>query len=57
MTKQEQDNKLYTYELVDWDKPKSVLPPKTITATIWEASQLNKGFALNGFTKRWVKQD
>ena len=56
MTKQEQDNKLYTYELVDWNKPRPAVPSK-IFATIWEASQLNKGFALNGFTKRWVKQD
>lgn len=56
MTKQEQDNKLYTYELVDWDKPRPAVPAK-IFATIQEASQLNKGFALNGFTKRWVKQD
>jgi len=55
--KQEQDNNIFTYELVDWDKPKSVLPPAKIFATIWEAHELNKGFALNGFTKRWVKQD
>jgi hypothetical protein len=51
------DNKLYTYELVDWNEPKGVLPPAKIFATIWEAHELNKGFALNGFTKRWVKQD
>lgn len=55
--KQKQDNKLHTYELVDWNKPKSILPPKLIKATMFEASQLNKGFALNGYTKRWVKQD
>lgn len=55
--KQKQDNDLHIYELVDWDKPKSILPPKVIKATAFEASQLNKGFALNRFTKRWVKQD
>ena len=51
------DNKLHTYELVDWNKPKGVLPPAKIFATIEEAAHLNKGFALNGFTKRWVKVD
>ena len=57
MMKQQQDNKLYTYELVDWEKPKSVLPPAKTFLTIDEAHALNKGFALNGYTKRWVKQD
>ena len=52
----QQDNKLHTYELVDWEKPRPAVPAK-IFATIHEAQQLNKGFALNGFTKRWVKQD
>lgn len=51
-----QDNTLYKYELVDWNKPKPVIP-QTITATRWESQQLNKGFALNGFTKRWVMVD
>jgi hypothetical protein len=52
-----QDNSVHIYELVDWNKPRSVLPPQKIKATVHEAMQLNKGFALNGFTKRWVKQD
>lgn len=56
MMKQKQDSKLYTYELVDWEKPRPAVPAK-IFATVMEAQQLNKGFALNGFTKRWVKQD
>lgn len=51
-----QDNTPYKYELVDWSKPKPVIP-QTITATRWESQQLNKGFALNGFTKRWVMVD
>ncbi len=51
------ETKLFTYELVDWEKAKSILPAKQIKATIYEASQLNKGFAMNGHTKRWVKQD
>jgi len=55
--KQQQDSKLYTHELVDWNKPKGVLPPAKIFATVWEVHELNKGLALNGYTKRWVKQD
>ena len=52
-----EDTKLHTYELVDWNKPKSVLPPAKILATVCEAHELNRGFAMNGSTKRWVKQD
>jgi len=37
-----QDNSVHIYELVDWNKPRSVLPPQKIKATVHEAMQLTQ---------------
>lgn len=47
----------YTYQLIDWSKPEPATPQQTLSLTVHEAWHLNRGFALNGVTKRWIKQD
>jgi hypothetical protein len=50
------DTELYTYYQIDWSKPSSALKLKECKLTEYEAHELNKGLALNGFTLRWIKK-
>ncbi|MDO7613112.1 MAG: hypothetical protein MUQ75_02670 [Crocinitomicaceae bacterium] len=53
----ELNNKLFKYQLVDYSKPAPhpILAPRPIEITKVEAHSLNKGFALNRLTLRYVK--
>ena len=53
----ELNNKLFKYHLVDYSKPAPhpILAPRPIEITKTEANSLNKGFALNRLTLRYVK--
>lgn len=46
-----------TYKLIDWSKPKPVLPERETQLTEYEAHTLNRGLAMNGTTLRYVKED
>lgn len=49
-------DKLHTYYQIDWSKPASALKLNECKLTEYEAYEINKGLALNGFTLRWVKK-
>lgn len=53
----ELNNKLFKYQLVDYSKPAPhpILSPRSIEITKFDAHSLNKGFALNRLTLRYVK--
>ena len=48
---------LQEYKLIDWSKPPPVVEEKLMKLTKYEAHHLNKAFALNRITKRWVPVD
>ena len=53
--KQKNNTILHTYTLVQYDKPKPILPEKQIQMTEKEAHARNQGFALNRTSKRYIK--
>jgi hypothetical protein len=54
--KQKQNTILHTYTLVEYDKPKPILPEKQLQMTEKEAHARNQGFALNRASKRYIKK-
>lgn len=53
--KQKENTILHTYILVEYDKPKPILPEKQLQMTEKEAHARNQGFALNRASKRYIK--
>ena len=53
--KQKENTILHTYTLVEYDKPKPILPEKQIQMTEKEAHARNQGLALNFTQQRYVK--
>tara|TARA_R110000824_G_scaffold20817_10_gene78031 strand:+ start:1474 stop:1650 length:177 start_codon:yes stop_codon:yes gene_type:complete len=52
------DPTFYSYQLIDYGKPYSEWKPiKIAKLTSGEAHQLNYALALNGTTKRYIKND
>ena len=46
---------LHTYTLVEYDKPKPILPEKQVQMTEKEAHARNQGLALNFTKRRYIK--
>ena len=46
-----------TYKLIDWNKPKPVLPERETQLTEHEAHTLNRGLMMNRTTLRYIKVD
>lgn len=47
----------HKYMLINYNKPASIIPPKPVVLTEYEAHTLNRGFAFNRITKRYIKMD
>lgn len=45
------------YILIDWAKPPPIIQPKPVRLTSVERSTINRGFALNQATKRYIEKD
>ena len=55
--KEKNNTILYTYILVQYDKPKPILPEKQVKMTEKEAHARNQGFALNFVKQRFIKAE
>jgi len=53
--KQKENTILHTYTLVEYDKPKPILPEKQVQMTEKEAHARNQGLALNFTKRRYIK--
>jgi len=53
--KQKENTILHTYTLVEYDKPKPILPEKQVRMTEKEAHARNQGLALNFTKQRYIK--
>ena len=53
--KQKENTILHTYTLVEYDKPKPILPEKQLQMTEKEAHARNQGLALNFTKQRYIK--
>jgi len=53
--KEKNNIKLHTYILVEYDKPKPILPEKQVQMTEKEAHARNQGLALNFTKQRYIK--
>ena len=47
----------HKYMLINYDKPAPIIPSKPVVLTEYEAHTLNRGFAFNRITKRYIKMD
>lgn len=47
----------YKYMLINYDKPAPIITPKAVVLTEYEAHTLNRAFAFNRATKRYIKID
>ena len=45
------------YILIDWNKPPPIIQPKPVRLTSVERGSINRGFALNQITKRYIEKD
>ena len=54
--KQKENTILHTYILVEYDKPKPILPEKQLQMTEREAHARNQGFALNRVSRRYIEK-
>ena len=43
--------------LIDWNKPPPVIQPKPVSLTSVERSSLNRAFAMNQTTKRYIEKN
>ena len=47
----------HKYMLINYNKPAPIITPKAVVLTEYEAHTLNRAFAFNRATKRYIKMD